>query len=166
VIIVSDTSPLNYLSLIGRLELLPQLFDRVLLPPAVASEVRRGVTSNPALNAVLTAAWVEIRPLADSREADRLAHTLDRGEAEAIALSLELRLPLILIDELDGRDVAWELGMTPVGLGGVLVRAKARGLLKAVRPELDRLRNETNFRLSPKIERSLLVEAGETIQKS
>lgn len=43
-IAVSDTSPLNYLALIGEIELLPRIFTRVLIPPAVISELHHART--------------------------------------------------------------------------------------------------------------------------
>jgi len=91
--IVSDTSPLNYLILIEAIEVLPKLFDEVLIPPAVYSELQNPRT--PAAVYRLAAAlpsWAKVRSPAHIDP----AIALGAGETEAIALAIELRIPAIL----------------------------------------------------------------------
>lgn len=160
-IVVSDTSPLNYLAMLGKLDLLPQLFERVLIPTSVEQELRIGGQTIPALAELWSKDWLEVRRIQNSGLLDELRREVDEGEAEAIALALEVSVPLLLIDELDGRRVAFERGLTPVGLGGLLVRAKARGLIQAVHDDLDWLRAHTSFHLSEHTYRQILHLAGE-----
>lgn len=160
-IVVSDTSPLNYLAQIGALFVLPGLFERVLIPVAVQVELRAGIGKAPVLEEVLNAPWLEICHVAPSPLLDSLMEELDRGECEAIALATELGVDFVLIDEAAGRRVAVEHGLTPVGIAGVLVEAKSRGLIPAVRPFLDRLLSTTTMRLAPLIYNQALRHAGE-----
>ncbi|HUU41202.1 MAG TPA: DUF3368 domain-containing protein, partial [Desulfatiglandales bacterium] len=77
-----------------------------------------------------------------------LKQELDAGEAEAIALALEIGADLLLMDENLGREVARHLGLRYTGLIGVLIEAKRKGFITAVKPCLDQLRDIAGFRLS------------------
>jgi predicted nucleic acid-binding protein len=76
---------------------------------------------------------------------------LDIGEAEAIALAIELTPAILLIDEFAGRAVAAASGVPHIGVLGILARAKNEGLIHAIRPLLDRLRAELRFRVSDQL---------------
>ena len=145
-IVVSDTSPLVYLGKLGRLDLLPQLYGRVVVPPAVHDELMRGMPAEPALQHVGT--WIEVSAPSDYRAVEALARVVDRGEAEAIALALECHAELLLVDDAGGRTLAEAEGLTTQGVLGVLLDAKRAGAIPTIRPELDRLRRETTFRMS------------------
>jgi len=90
-----------------------------------------------------------------------LKATLDPGEAEAIALALEMAADLILLDERDGRIAAERAGLRVTGLLGVLLRAKRDGQIRSVKPELDLLRSRARFFVAPHLERMFLDHAGE-----
>lgn len=105
-IVVSDTSPIINLAMIGRLELLPALFGEVIIPYKVFEEITRRGDSMPGAEAVLAARWVETRSCTNITLVQALRTQLDSGEAEAIALALELESGLLLIDEKMGRQVA------------------------------------------------------------
>jgi predicted nucleic acid-binding protein len=90
-----------------------------------------------------------------------LQRDLDRGEAETIALAVELGADLLLLDEKEGRHVAQRLGLRVVGVGGILLEAKATGAIDVVRPHLDALRQTAGFYLSDSVYRYLLALAGE-----
>lgn len=125
-IVVSDTSPLNYLILIGQVRHLHLLFRHVIIPTAVHTEllhpdtpamVRQWVENLPE--------WVLVRGVSVSLE----PLGLDRGETEAIALAEELTADRLLIDERDARRVAVERGFTVTGTLGILDAAAARNLV-------------------------------------
>jgi predicted nucleic acid-binding protein len=101
-------------------------------------------------------AAVENRVLVAALERD-----LDRGEAEAIALACEVGASLVLLDEREGRRTALRLGLRCAGVVGVLLEAKERGMVEAVRPLLDALRDTTGFYLTAEVYRHALVLAGE-----
>ena len=83
------------------------------------------------------------------------------GEAEAIALSLEINADVLLIDEIKGRREAAGRGIEVTGLIGVLLDAKKAGLIELVKPEIDRLVTEACFWLSPQLISTALRKAGE-----
>jgi predicted nucleic acid-binding protein len=160
--VVGDASPLILYAAVGRLELLHQLFGEVVVPPAVWSEVTSGGVGRPGAQEVAGASWIREQSPLRSPAAHGLPGDLDAGEAEAIALALEATDPVVvLIDDRDGRRTATERGLTVVGSAGILVLAKRRGLLAAVRPVLDQLR-AAGLYLGEPVYGSVLQEAGES----
>jgi predicted nucleic acid-binding protein len=126
-IVVSDTSPLNYLVLIGHVEILPALFDRVVAPPAVISELMHPDSPSPVHTwASVPPTWLEIIPPATIDPAIRLG----AGEREAISVARELRAELLLVDERKATKVAQRLGLHVVGTLNVLALAAERDLLE------------------------------------
>ena len=144
-IVVSDTSPLINLAAVGHLDLLRQLYQHVIIPQAIYDEIVIAGAGQPGAVEVKTAGWIETRRLHDQALVDVLLLELDRGEAEALALATELRADLLLIDESKGRALATRLGFTYIGLLGVLVQAKQRGIIVAVKPILDDLIAKAGF---------------------
>ena len=140
-IVVSDTSPLNYLTLLGCSELLSQLFGDVYIPPVVANELRHSRAPQAVKQwASSPPAWLHV---VEPRIVD---HSLgiDVGEAQAIALAREMHADAILIDDLRGRVVVERMGLRPFGTLAILESASIRGLVDLQRA-LDDL-EETNFR--------------------
>jgi predicted nucleic acid-binding protein len=146
-IVVGDTGPLNYLLLIGQVDVLPSFFSRVVIPRAVAAElssarapevVRRWVENPPS--------WLDIQP--DPAD-DGTLSTLDSGERSAIALALLIQATRILMDDLDGRIEAERRNLKVTGTLGILVEGHRRGLLD-FDSALARL-SGTSFYLSPRL---------------
>jgi hypothetical protein len=158
-VVVVNTTPIIALSLINRLDLLQSLYAEVLIPPAVQAEVLVGGTSGVGIGDLRQATWIRVTPLQDPRRADLLSD-LDRGEAEVIALAQELNAELVVIDERLARRHAKRLGFTLTGTLGVLLQAKAQGLVSAVAPLIDHLR-KGGIRLSDAVVAESLRLAGE-----
>jgi predicted nucleic acid-binding protein len=91
-----------------------------------------------------------------------LSQDLDPGESETIVLGLEIGASLILIDEREGRHRAQRMGLRAMGVVGILLLAKERGFLAAVRPTLDALRFRAGFWVSDTVYRQALSAANET----
>ena len=142
-IVVSDTSPLNYLVLINAIDVLPGLFEEIYIPPSVISELNQSKTPEVVREwAKSPPAWLTI--IAPN---SRLASTarLGNGEADALSLAKELGIGDILIDERRGRKIAEREGLTPLPTLAVLERAAAENLLE-LRPALEKLQR-TNIRV-------------------
>ena len=108
------------------------------------------------LAAIQSRNWIEVRELKDKKLFQHLLRSLDIGEAEAIALAVELNADLLLIDERKGRQVAGDLNIEKTGILGVLIRAKEKELILSVKPEMDKLLNETNFRIHSDLYQGIL----------
>jgi uncharacterized protein len=144
---VSDTSPLFNLAAIDQLHLLRQTFDEILVPDAVVQELEP-VREHPAVRAIHQAIsdhWIVVRTVRDRDRVQTLEQDLGRGEAEAIALALELGHRRILIDEREGSRKAEQSGLEPLGVLGVLLRAKREGHLVSVKEMMIALRDEVGF---------------------
>ncbi len=158
----SNTSPLSNLAILDRLDLLREQFGEVLIPPAVQAELKRhpDSTAKTRLEAALKQNWLRVQPLAGAVP-DELTATLHRGEAEAIALALELKADWVLLDESDGRLAAKRFRLTLTGVLGVLRKAKESGRVSWLREEIARLRAEARFFVNPALEKALLTSVGE-----
>ncbi len=160
-IVVSDTSALWTLAAVGRADLLRELYGRVVVPPAVAAEFvqPRGL---PVGKTQLTLpAFVEVVSVSDASKVRVLAEGLDYGESEAIALAIELKADVLLLDEREARLVAQQRGLQFTGAVGVLLQAKQRGLLPAIRPILEAARTQFGFFLSQRVLHRVLTDADE-----
>ena len=155
--IVSNATPLIAFARIGELNMLARIVHQVTLPQAVWSEVT-AVTAHPGAEAIGQATWIEVRPVT-SVPAELLA-LLDRGEAETIALAEELSAREVLLDERAARAIAITRGLPVIGTAGLLVRAKDRGVIPAVRPFLTRMQDE-GVRYSQRFIETLLGRLGE-----
>lgn len=152
-IAVADTSPLCYLILIGEVDLLHTLFDKVVFPTAVMTELLH----EDAPDAVRCWAanlppWVSVQenPVRSTAGLERL----QAGEQTAILLAESISAELILLDEKSARRVAAERGMRITGTLGILGEAATRGLVD-LPAAIDRLRR-TNFRCSPALLKATL----------
>jgi predicted nucleic acid-binding protein len=154
-IIVADTTPVHYLILIEEIEILPKLYGRVVIPPAVNKELTH-------LHAPLKVqewmkqppGWLEV--LFPAAIVDSKLAKLDAGEREAIALAEELSADQLIVDELSGRREAERRGLSVIGTVGVLREAAGTGLLN-LRSAFERLQ-QTSFHISPSLLSRILDE--------
>lgn len=159
-IVVSDTSPVTSLAAVGQLDLLHRLYGNVIIPQAVFRELT-DPPGQPGGIEVQTLSWIRSSTASDRDRVGSLLDELDAGEAEAVALAIELRADLLLMDERLGRAVAERLGLRLIGTVGVLLAAKQQGHLAAVKPILDSLRRTARFRISQSLYEAILATAGE-----
>ncbi len=156
-IAVVDASPLCYLVLIGEIDLLPQLFSRVMVPQAVILELRHkdapDVVRNWASNLPL---WISVEETPDVISAGM--EKLQAGERAAIFLAESIKAAIIVIDEKAARLVAEQRGLSVTGTLGVIGEAATRGLVDLTRA-IDRLRR-TSFRCSPALFKATLERYG------
>lgn len=135
--IISNATPLIAFAKIGQLPLMQQIVGSLIVPEAVAEEI--SAYTSTALGAIVLAdePWIQIESLQSDSQMQLLLPTLDRGEAAVIALALERKASLVLIDELTGRKVAESLQLKVSGSVGLLIKAKQAGKIAAVKPLLE-----------------------------
>ena len=154
-IVVSDTSPLNYLVLIERENVLRELFGRVIIPQTVFDELKAAGASAKVRDwANNLPAWIEVRQT--NLIADASLDILDAGEREAILLAQELSADLLLVDDKQARQAALDLRLSITGTIGVLDQAARRNLID-LRNAFDELQ-KTNFHISEDLIRKLLKD--------
>jgi predicted nucleic acid-binding protein len=155
VVIVSDTTPINYLVLIEHIDILPSLFGQILIPEKVFEELQRDETPET------VRAWLESNPVWLAVRAviipdDPTLEGINDGEKEAILLAEELNADAILMDDKDGRKAAHNRGLVTIGTLGILDKAAERGLIN-LEDAINKLR-ETNFREPKEIVEAMLEE--------
>ncbi|NES86200.1 MAG: DUF3368 domain-containing protein [Moorea sp. SIO2B7] len=161
-IVISDTSPLTNLAAVELLDLLHQLYGKVIIPQGVYQEMVNLDYLVPGALEIQNFSWIETQAVNNQNQVEELQYELDLGESEAIVLTLELDADLLLLDERRGRQVATSLGITKItGLLGVLLEAKQHNLIEKINPIIDKLIAENNFWISSNLYHRLLDLAGE-----
>lgn len=146
--LIVDTSGLILLNKIDELELL-NMGQEVCITSTIYSEF-----------GIALPEWIKIVEPDNQRYQKILAMDLDEGEASAIALSLDKKNSILILDDLKGRKVADRLNLKYSGTLGLILGAKKAGIIKSVRPILDKVRS-TDFRFSDELLKTVLIEAGE-----
>ena len=155
-LVIADTGPINYLILIGRIDLLPALFETVILPAVVRDELKHR-KAPPAVQQWIASppSWAEVRQSASVHDASMEA--LDAGEEDAIALAVEIHADLILMDDREGVLIARSKGFRVTGTLGILSMAAGRGLVDLA--EAFDLIKQTTFHCDQEIMDQLLTDA-------
>ncbi|MBC8496368.1 MAG: DUF3368 domain-containing protein [Anaerolineales bacterium] len=157
--VISNTSPLIGLSVLGKFDLLRELFSEVLIPESVFQEVTvkgtEGIGSQEVAKAIAEG-WIKTTIPFESETLTTLKVDLDIGEADAIALALENDADLLLLDERKARAKAQALGCNILGTIGVLLLAQTRGIEIDIRSALNQLR-EFGFHISDSIYQRILA---------
>ncbi len=148
-IVVSDTSCLIVLSKIGKLDILRKLYSEIIITPEIANEFGDELP-----------AWISEVSVTDVQKQKILEIEVDRGEASAIALSIEINADLIIVDDFKARKVSNHLGLTITGTLGVLVKARNSNLFPSIKPVIEDL-NNTNFRVSTELIEEMLRASNE-----
>jgi len=143
-LVVSDTSPINYLVLLQQETLLPTLYGRVVIPPAVYDELQRSLTPQEVRQwAAHPPAWLTVQQPQQTLSM-RQFPKLDDGELEAIPLVQELNAAFLLMDDSEGREEAERRALKVTGTLGVLETAAIRGLID-LPPVLAQLQTTTFY---------------------
>ncbi len=149
--VVTNASPLIYLSILNRISLLGKLFSEVYLPEAVYKEVvirGRGQPGAKETQAAIDEGWLHRITVKNRTAVDGLLDELHLGEAEAIVLARELDTGRVILDDRAARSKASLMGLWVTGTIGILLLAKDKGVVGNIQEDLDSLRQH-NFRISP-----------------
>lgn len=161
--IVCNTSPIINLACIGKLDILRVLYREIAIPPAVYHEIAIAAPNAPGALEIRNADWIQQVLPTDTILVETLRLELDPGEAEAIACALDNKAQTLLIDERKGRFIAKNLGISVIGLLGILLLAKQRGHIPATRPLMNELRIKAGFWISDALYEHVLLESGEAL---
>lgn len=162
-LLVSDTSAISNLALLGLLHSLREQFGKVVIPEAVACELT-ALADAPASEHIRDAVrfgWLETVTLTAEEQAFAGKLNLDPGESKAISLAMTRSADLLCIDEAAGRAVAMELNLHVKGVLGPLLDEKAAGRISRIEPLLDKLQIELGFFISASLRNRVLGLAGE-----
>lgn len=143
-IIIADASCLIVLENIQELPILEKLFGEILITQEVKEEFGLDLPD-----------WITVRKLNNQSKKEALSLILDKGEASAIALTLETAESILIIDEKKGRRIAQDLGLKITGTLGIFIKAKEIGLIDSIENVLNKLEN-VDFRISPTLKQKLL----------
>lgn len=157
--LVADASPIISFARADRLALLREVCPHLYLPPKVFQEVALEEPDRPGAKAIQEGQWGQLYQDVDQAVAQQLPRAIHAGEREAIALACQLQLPL-LADEKRVIRTARALGLEVVTSIRVLITAKHRGLIPAIRPTLDAMRT-ASFRISDSLYAEVLHAASE-----
>jgi len=161
-IVVSNTSPIFYLSTIGQLDLLRQLYAEIVIPTTVLNEITHVGNTDASARVVPTLSWIKTQSATDQAFVNTLRAELDPGEAEAIALAVELNADRLLMDERLGRAAAMRVGLQVTGVLGILIAAKRNNLIQEVKPLLDALIEQVGFWIDTRLYGEVLAAVGES----
>ncbi|HMZ60745.1 MAG TPA: DUF3368 domain-containing protein [Leptospiraceae bacterium] len=153
---VSNTTPLINFYSIQRLDILEKLFQRIIIPEAVANEIREKEKRFSGVSEILNSSFIEVHKIKNYTFANNLKIDVDDGEAEAIVLSIELEIRLIILDELSARSLCKYHNLYALGSIGCLVLAKEKDIISSIRPFLDGFREKGNFWIKESLYESIL----------
>ena len=148
-IVLADTSCLIVLDKIGELNLLNTLYKEIYICKEVFEEFGNSIPE-----------WIKILERSDGKYFRVLETLIDKGEAGILALALENKDSLTILDDLKARNLAKQLNIKFTGTLGVIVKAKQKGIILSVKPILNKLK-DTNFRINSVIEKKILELSGE-----
>jgi hypothetical protein len=158
--VVSNTSPLLNLAIIGQLSLLNEQFGTILIPPTVQEELRveMDLPGSRGIREAIGAGWIQLEEVKDKPFVKVLQRELDKGEAETIALALQAGAEWTLLDEREGRRVAKSLGLRVTGVLGILLRARREGKLVSLQEVMQDLREKAGFHIRAELLTEVLKE--------
>ena len=127
-IIVSNTSPINYLILIGHINLLPKMFKQIIIPQEVYNELSDAAAPLPVQTWIATPPdWLKVQSI--NQPSDAIVDLLDPGERAAILIAQELNADLLLLDDMKARHTAMDRGFAITGILGILDQAATMKLI-------------------------------------
>jgi len=156
--VVSNTTPIISFLKLGRLDLLHKLYSQICIPTAVYKEIEAGKAKRYYQD-LSQLDWIKIIEIQE-KQAVKFFLDLDAGEAEAIVLATELNADLIILDEKLGRFHAKHAGLKVTGTIGMLVKAKAKGFIKELKPLLEELTDKDVW-ISEKLKLEILKRVDE-----
>ena len=155
--VLSNTSPIYYLSKSGSLNLLKNIYAEIYITEGIVEELKASGDFDVDLYSS-DYSWIKIRKVDKIPLWIKKVPDLGKGESQLLALADSLENPLLIIDELLGRKIAVSNNYSVTGLCGVLLLAKRKGLLNKVGPMIEKY-IEYGFYISKKLKEYVLKKA-------
>ncbi|MEW6069999.1 MAG: DUF3368 domain-containing protein [Candidatus Thermoplasmatota archaeon] len=162
--VVLNSTPLIYLTKIGKLLLLKKLFGEIIIPKEVFKEVvikgkREGFSDALIIEEELRKGWIKVKDVEKDKRLMRFTPELDIGEVEVITLARKIKPAIVLIDDACGRAVAESFELNVKGTIYVLLKAYKNKLLsnKEIIELIDKL-IFAGFRIAPEVYVNMLKE--------
>lgn len=159
--IICNATPLIAFSRINQLSLMQKIVNTILITKSVAAEISEYSSASYDTITLLNEHWIKVVSVKSENQVKSLLPSLDRGEAEVIALALERQARLVLIDELTGRKVAESLGLKISGSVGILIKAKELGEVQEIKPLLIAMKSRGIY-FSDRFINKVLEQVGES----
>ncbi|WP_194973268.1 DUF3368 domain-containing protein [Aquiflexum lacus] len=158
--VVADSSVILGFLALGKIEILTEFFDQILIPLSVFEETQSLIKYGYDLGPLSHGSFI-VAECRNKIALNELSKVLDIGESESILVCMERSADLLLIDEKKGRKIAENLGIKITGILGLLIRCKIEGKIDSLKSEIEVLKKKLNFRLDDKLVNYALGKVGE-----
>jgi predicted nucleic acid-binding protein len=158
-IVICNTSTIFYLNRLRELSLLKKLYASIVIPETVLQELEAGRAAGEDVPEVKEYPWIKVSSIAQSKII-KLLTNLGPGEAGVLALALEEKDPLVILDDLIARRIAETQNIKVTGTIGILLKSKQKGYINELSPLIKQL-IELNFRISIRLQQHILKQANE-----
>ncbi len=161
--VISNSTPIIELTLLGKLELLNELFEKVYVTRQVYEEIVTGEKKNTGameLKECIENGNIIMYNIVNNKFVDLMYGRLHKGELSVIVAAKELKTNYVLMDDASGRKMADEINLVPIGTVGILKLAKNKGYIPKIKPLIDKM-IENNFRISLKLYNEILKDTNE-----
>ncbi|MBI5749618.1 MAG: DUF3368 domain-containing protein [Nitrospinae bacterium] len=147
--------------MIGKLGILKELFHQISMPNAVWREIVLEGKEYPVSSLIKKAEWIKKYSISNLELYRNLSREIDEGEAEVIVLAIEKKAELVLLDEVEARDIAEYHGLNFSGTIGCLIEAKRIGIVSAIKPMLDKMINDAHYWIHDDLYKNILIDNNE-----
>lgn len=158
--VIVNTSPIFYLHRLNCLDILRKLYDRIIIPQAVADELEAGKRAGEGVPELEDYGWITVKEVSIPAFINIITD-LGQGEAEVLALACEEKEPLVILDDSLARRIANLRGLKLTGTAGILLKAKTKNHITEVKPLLNKLK-DSGFYLTDNLISDILKVAGES----
>lgn len=159
--VISNSTPLINFGMIGKLNILKELFNQISIPNAVWREIVLGGREYPVSSLIKKADWIKRHSISNLELYRNLLREIDEGEAEVIVLAIENKAELVLLDEAEARDIAEYHGLNFSGTIGCLIEAKRVGIVSTIKPLLDKMINDAHYWIHDALYKNILIDNNE-----
>ncbi len=157
-LVVANSTPLINFATIDRLDILRKLFKHIIVPPAVWKELTEKGSAYVSADKIKNVAWIKVISIKEDNFLRIIKLKIDEGEAEAIALAIQSKASLVLLDEIDARDIAQNIDLNVIGTIGCLLLAKKLKFISEIKPLLDKIIKDAKFWINKELYKKIISD--------